>query len=367
MAFVTKKSGTGERYYAYLSSGDTRFSVPLGDNERVARRSYADLESQWRRGEYQPVTERTFSRVVEDWRKHAAAGLRTNTITAYEGHLRRVWSPLFAKRRISTIRSVEVQKVVADMVTAGRSPRGIHATVSALSAVLDVAVRQGNCHKNVARQLSLPKVKGSSTTYLDAAGLARLIEGAKGLSAMDKAIVTLAATSALRRSEVVGLCCDCVHDLLTPDARIEVRRSAHGRVLSNELKCSASFGTVPLAPVAADALASWLLERPSVDSDLVFTTDGRPLRDARVNAALKRAVRAAGLPESISIRGLRHSVASVLMSQGASVATVQSVLRHRPGSQVTLGTYVHASPEDARSAVNIMNMMLGATSSSSIE
>lgn len=359
MAFVSKASGSSTRYYAALYADGRVHSVPLGGSLRAARRAYSDLECQWRRGQYTPITERSWEAAVGDWEATATAGLRQNTITAYRGVLARVWTPVLSGRRVSTIRVPEVQAVVADLVAKGRAPRGVRLCVASLSAVLAVAERNGHAHSNPARQVSLPAVPRSTTKYLTVEQLGTLIAAASTLPPMERAIVVTAATTGVRRSELAGVCTDALLDIYTDDARLVVRRSAHNRNLTDDLKNAASYGVVPLTATARDALCDWLVARPAVEGDILFTRDGRPLRDGHYNAILKRALKAAGMPEDVvTYRGLRHSVASALASQGVPLATLQSILRHRAGSSVTMNTYVHSTPEDARVAASILDATL---------
>jgi integrase len=66
---------------------------------------------------------------------------------------------------------------------------------------------------------------------------------------------------------------------------------------------------------------------------------GRPL------AGLEPALRAAGLPEGLRLYDLRHTCASLLIAQGASVKAVQAQLGHATAS-ITLDTYGHLFPSE---------------------
>jgi integrase len=56
-------------------------------------------------------------------------------------------------------------------------------------------------------------------------------------------------------------------------------------------------------------------------------------------------VRAAGLPEGLRLYDLRHTCASLLIAQGASVKAVQAQLGHATAS-ITLDTYGHLFPSE---------------------
>jgi Phage integrase family len=59
----------------------------------------------------------------------------------------------------------------------------------------------------------------------------------------------------------------------------------------------------------------------------------------------KPAVRVAGLPEALRLYDLRHTCASLLIAQGASVKAVQAQLGHATAS-ITLDTYGHLFPSE---------------------
>jgi integrase len=64
-----------------------------------------------------------------------------------------------------------------------------------------------------------------------------------------------------------------------------------------------------------------------------------------VKSFFKPAVRVAGLPEALRLYDLRHTCASLLIAQGASVKAVQAQLGHATAS-ITLDTYGHLFPSE---------------------
>ena len=73
---------------------------------------------------------------------------------------------------------------------------------------------------------------------------------------------------------------------------------------------------------------------------------GGPLRPHTwIKSFFKPAVRAAGLPEDLRLYDLRHTCASLLIAQGASVKAVQAQLGHATAS-ITLDTYGHLFPSE---------------------
>ena len=81
--------------------------------------------------------------------------------------------------------------------------------------------------------------------------------------------------------------------------------------------------------------------------DLVFTApQGSPLRDRKfLHGQLKPAARRTGLPETLRAHDLRHTAASLLIREGASVKAVQRSLGHK-SAVMTLDRYGHLWPDE---------------------
>jgi integrase len=110
-----------------------------------------------------------------------------------------------------------------------------------------------------------------------------------------------------------------------------------------------------------EEVGAQLLGRPHGLEDLVFTAPrGGPLdRATFVRAYLKPAVLAANeaivklpkaerpalLPQGLRFYDLRHTCASLLIAQGATVKAVQAQLGHATAS-ITLDTYGHLFPSE---------------------
>jgi integrase len=90
------------------------------------------------------------------------------------------------------------------------------------------------------------------------------------------------------------------------------------------------------------------------DNDLVFPTiDGRPRSSRRyVTDALKKALEKAGLPD-IRFHDLRHTCATLLLTDGIHPKIVQEMLGHSTIS-ITLDTYSHVLPNMQKEAVKAM-------------
>jgi integrase len=96
-----------------------------------------------------------------------------------------------------------------------------------------------------------------------------------------------------------------------------------------------------------EQVGAYLADRAHAPGDLVFTMpQGGPLREPKfAERYFKPAARAAGLPAALRVHDLRHTCASLLIREGASIKAVQHHLGHKSAS-ITLDRYGHLFPEE---------------------
>ena len=157
--------------------------------------------------------------------------------------------------------------------------------------------------------------------FLPTEDVERVIDScpAHGNGLRDKAVILLLARLGLRASEVAQLRFD---DLDWEQGQIVVS----GKARRQE--------RLPLPQAVGDALLNYLRQsRPPLRVPEVFTTVSAPimpLSRAAVTRIVCRALRRAGVKAPINgAHVLRHSVATTMLRQGASLAGIGAVLRHR--------------------------------------
>lgn len=143
----------------------------------------------------------------------------------------------------------------------------------------------------------------------------------------DAAVLELLYGAGLRASEVASLRVDSIR---WADRSLFVRGKGGNERLA------------PLAGMAAETLALYLGRGRC--GDWVFPgRNGRPLGRSAVWGIVKRAARAAGLPEWIAPHALRHSFATHLHEGGASIEQVRRFLGHAHLATTAIYTHVELS------------------------
>lgn len=164
------------------------------------------------------------------------------------------------------------------------------------------------------------------------------------LAAIDHAIIKVAATTlaytGLRVSELCNLTLD---DVNFDTECIQVR---HGKGNKDR--------TVPMNPKLKAILITYLKTiRPTTPSDKFFATKRTgALSDQSINRYLKMTTKKLGWTKHVTAHILRHSFASTLVRNNASLPAVQNLLGHSD-LRVT-SRYIHQDLGQLQAAVNLM-------------
>ena len=220
---------------------------------------------------------------------------------------------------ISRVNAGEIRAFVLDY-----KHRQLKNVAAALRAFLRYLIAEGRCP--AALEGAIPKVASwrlaTLPRYLPASDVERIIaacDPSTPTGCRDRAIVLLLARLGLRAGDVVGL---GLSDIDWQDASLLV--SGKGR---REVR-------LPLPQEVGDAIMAYLEHgRPPVDVTQVFLRTQAPLRpfadSSVVSGIVARAIRRAGV--TARFRGahvLRHSAATQMLRQGASLDDIGAVLRH---------------------------------------
>jgi site-specific recombinase XerD len=215
---------------------------------------------------------------------------------------------------------------IRDFVLELASEHGVakaQTTVTAVRSFLRFAIASGRCAPEMLQ--AVPTVAGwklaSMPRYIGADEVERLIDSCdvtKLVGLRDRAVLLLLARLAMRAGDVAGL---RFRDIDWLHGCIRVSGKSRREVW------------LPLPQDVGDALEQWLTHgRPEEASDHVFTKVVAPLAPLsrwQVSSTVKRALKRTGIDApSQGAHLLRHSAATAMLAEGATLHEIGSVLRH---------------------------------------
>lgn len=212
---------------------------------------------------------------------------------------------------------------------------GISATSRArkLSAIKSfykyLTVRTKQLSENPVADMEYPKLRKSLPKYLTMEQSAALLQAVSGANEKrDYAILMLFLNCGIRRSELVGLNLTDVYE-----DRIRV-------VGKGNKERFVYFGTA--CRKAIDAYMAERAEKTLSDNRALFgSRDGNRISVTAVHRLVKKAILQAGLDSTqFSAHKLRHTAATMMLSGGVDVKTVQEVLGHENLNTTQIYTHI---------------------------
>lgn len=216
--------------------------------------------------------------------------------------------------------------------------RGIEASSRArkLSSIKSfykyLTVRTKQVKDNPVADLEYPKLRKSLPKYLTLDQCQALLSSVSGANQKrDYAILMLFLSCGIRRSELVGLNLSDVHE----DRIRVIGKGNKERIVYFGESCR-------------QALDAYLEERKKkvlTDNRALFgSRDGNRISVSAVHRLVKKALLTAGLdPEQYSAHKLRHTAATLMLSNGVDVRTLQEVLGHENLNTTQIYTHIEST------------------------
>ena len=358
----------GKRKVKWIS---TKLPVD-GTSERKAKRAFDEIRSQFEK-EYEEQLQREeqerilaqtvpsdaqleFSAYMDKWLNSVRSTIATATYQSYANMLRARIIPYFEPRGIAvmdlTPQDIEdfYQKVLADGCTTNTVIH-YHAIIR---KALQSAVRKDILSKNPADKVDRPKKNVYHGTFYSEEEMLVLFDAVEGDPL--ELCVKIAAYYGLRRSEVLGLrwsAIDLEHKTISISHKV-IEAEVDGKFVpvgEDVLKTKSSFRTLPLIPAVEKLILAEKekqemyrrLFRKSYCRDyleyICVDQCGRLLRPNYVTEHFSWLIQKYGL-KKIRFHDLRHTCASLLLSNGISMKQIQIWLGHSTFS-TTADIYAH--------------------------
>lgn len=210
---------------------------------------------------------------------------------------------------------------------------GASARARKLSAIKSffkyLTVRTKQLGENPVQDLEFPKIRKSLPKYLTLDECSRLLQSVQGPNAKrDFAILMIFLNCGIRRAELAGLNITDIYD-----DRIRVVGKGNKERI------------VYMGSVCKKAIDDYLVERNQLvltDNRALFgSRDKNRISESAIHRLVKKHMLAAGLDATqFSAHKLRHTAATLMLSNGVDVKTVQEVLGHENLNTTQIYTHI---------------------------
>lgn len=324
-------------------------------------------------GGYVEPMQTTLAEWLDKWLTAYKRGqLKAGTYENYETLINLHIKPALGKIPMAKLQANMLQNFYNEKLEHGRadgagglSTRTVRYLHVVIRQALQQAVKEGLLARNVADATSPPTIKNKQMQPLAEADLLDFLDAVKEDRLF--AAYLVAATTGLRRGELLGLCWDCVgleQGTLTVKRQLLALNS--GLTLDDTTKSKSGRRNITLPDDAIRELKAHrkrqaqerlLAGAAYQDSGLVFCKeDGTALGPKEFTKSFQRRLVKAGLPK-VRLHDLRHTHATLLLARNIPAKLVQERLGHA-SITMTLDLYSHVTPEMQRLAADSLNGLL---------
>jgi integrase len=284
----------------------------------------------------------TVAELAEQWYA-TTAPLKATTRRDYRLLLDRQVLPAFGTHPLAAVDQLAIRAWVAAMIAGGLSPSRTRHAFHVLSAVLAAAIAGGRLARNPPKGVRLPRAHRREMQFLTAAQVEAI---ATAITDPYPVLVRFAAYTGLRAGELVALRVRHL-DLLRGVVHVTASTSDLGTERVTGPTKTYETRTVRLPRFLREELAAYLAGRPHGPDELLFTgaRGGELIHNSFYQHRFRPAAARAGLDPVPRFHDLRHTCASLLIAQGASIKAVQAHLGHASAT-VTLDRYGHLFPDE---------------------
>lgn len=316
-----------------------------GKTKREVREKLQGFQQRVSQGLTVDIKKIRFKQFIEDWCELIALPkYRKSTYSLYTGIIRRNINPHLGGLNLSVIKPNVLQRYYQDLQKAKVGPRICQLIHVILSKSFAQALDWGYLTQNPCHSVNRPRNARKTMRVLSTAEVKEFLLESKNTP--HHALFLLAVTTGLRQGELFSLTWE---DVNFADKTISVQKTVYevdGEFVLGEPKTAKSrrLVTVPWSVLETLRQHKLNLEQKNIKSDIVFCDlRGGYLR--RQNFRKRQflpLLKKADLP-MIRFHDLRHTAATLLLSQGVHPKVVQERLGH---SQIntTLDTYSHVLP-----------------------
>ena len=335
----------------YRDNAGKRHNETVRGNRKRAEAVLTERRTSLETGSFSGKKKLTVGEYLQDWLEtYAVTNCTAKTVQGYKQSINCYTGPI-SGITLQKLDATHIQPIYAGMIKRGLSNRSVDALHKALSIAFNTAVKQGTIKRNILDAVIAPKVIKKEVEVWDKEIRAKAMTILRESQYGD--FYQLGLMTGMRRGELAGLKWASVN-LASKHLQVvnTLQRITGQGLMNGQPKTERSRRSIALSPDTVSLLheirGKQMTQQLEVadawtDSGYVFTTgDGMPV-DPLATRAFKKMVTTAGLPK-LTIHGLRHTHATILLEQGVNPKVVSERLGHASVA-TTMDIYSHVLPD----------------------
>ena len=330
---------------------------------REAEKQAALIEADYRRNIITAAKKTTIAQLSKDYMEdHIKPRLAPRTIADYERIFEKRINPYFGKKAVQDLTASDINRFFRKI----RNEETLSGTYQLkfyqqLHELLEYAKRIGLITINVCELATHPKNDTKEAKYYELEDCHKLLKALnKFKDSKWRCYFLLSIYTGMRPGEQIGLNWDDLQDGTLTVRAGSVQLKGQKCTRTEKPKTKKSVRKIYLPPVVVKALTKWKSEQAQYrlkfkdawpEPDAIFTNElGYRVRIDRPSKRWKQFLQENDLAK-INLYGLRHTNASLMISQKINVRDVSSRLGHAQTS-TTLNIYAHAFLEANKKATD---------------
>ena len=348
------KNGTGQ-YWQIDYTDSTGRRVITGKFKRKvdAEKKLAKVLTSIEHGTYvNKKKDITFNEAADRYIKyHAELHCKKSTYNNYKGYLKNHLRDSLGRKKLNSIKPLDIRKLMYEKVNQGLSNQTVNHIIKFIGAVFQKMINDEILFRNPAAKVKKLKLNRKKFKILETEQIKLALDTAEEYFPDFYPLLFTAIFTGMRQGELIALTWDKID---WKNKQIIVNCSYNLGEITTP-KSEHSVRRIDMSEKLMNVLIEWQKKCPKSDLNLIFPNQAGNYTDP--NNLTKRkfyyVLQLAEL-ERIRFHDLRHTYASLLISQNVPIKYIQNQLGH--GSiQVTMDTYGHIMPEVNRQAVNALD------------
>ncbi len=302
-----------------------------------ARQRGAELEVGMKRRVGPASLSMTVGQYLETWLARIKHTVSERTYETYSWHVRRLQEVL-SRAPMYNLTAFGLQEALAGLQQ-NLKPKTLKGIYGTLRTAMRQAIAWGLFTTDPTAGLRTPRSPRQERKVLTQQELQAVLDAAKNYKYY--LVIRLLALTGMRIGEVLGL---KWQDIDFKKEMLTIKRSADGRKrkLNPQTKTASSERTMKLDPETVSLLTAHKKMQKVIPlkDNLIFSYNGRVIRENAVRRTLNYALKKAGL-DHMRVHDLRHTAGSLLLDAGYSFPVVAAFLGHSSPA-TTAAVYAHA-------------------------